>query len=63
MGDLQLGEMEQALVDVARVALTGDADGVRQLSRRLVRRPPSDATHPDALKEELFSLIATAPAA
>ena len=53
--------MEQALVDIARVALAGDLDGVRQLSRRIARRPPEDATHPAALKEQLFATLAAAP--
>lgn len=56
-----LGYLEQALVDVARVALSGDIDGVRQLSRRLARRPPADAAHPAVLKETLFATIAGAP--
>ncbi|MBW9110147.1 AAA family ATPase [Microbacterium ureisolvens] len=61
MGADELGQLEQALVDVTRVALSGDADGVRQLGRRLARRPPADALHPLALKEMLFSLMAAAP--
>lgn len=57
----KLSYLEQALVDVARVALSGDVDGVRQLSRRLARRPPADAAHPAALKEQLFATLAGAP--
>jgi hypothetical protein len=60
---VKLGYLEQALVDIARIALNGDIDGVRQLSRRLARRPPEDASHPTALKEELFATIASAPTA
>ncbi len=56
-----LGYLERALVDLARVALSGDLDGVRQLGSRLARRPPEDAAHPSALKEALFATIAAAP--
>lgn len=49
-------------MDITRVALGGDTDGVRILSRRLARRPPADAIHPLELKEELFALMSTAPA-
>ncbi len=58
----KLSYLEQALVDIARVALSGDLDGVRQLSRRIARRPPEDAVHPAALKEQLFATLAAAPA-
>lgn len=58
-----MGEIEEALVGLARVALTGDIDGVRHLSRRLARRPPADAAHPDTLKETLFALLNATPAA
>jgi len=52
--------MEQALVDLTRIGLSGDVNGVRQLGRRFARRPPADAAHPTILKELLFSTLAAA---
>lgn len=53
--------MEQALLDITRVALSGDVDGVRMLGRRAVRRVPSDAQHPQAFKQALLDLLDQSP--
>jgi SpoVK/Ycf46/Vps4 family AAA+-type ATPase len=57
----KLGQIEQMLLDTTRVALTGDVEGVRMLARRAVRRLPSDAAHPQALKHALLDLLEKAP--
>ncbi|MBF4588701.1 MULTISPECIES: AAA family ATPase [Curtobacterium] len=57
-----LGPAELALVDVVRVALTGDVDGVQQLCRRYIRRPPTAAGAAAALKEQLVATVSAAPA-
>ncbi len=58
-----LGQLEQALVDVSRVALDGDLESVRLLCRRLVRRVPTDSSHPRQLKEAMLDILDRAPAA
>lgn len=61
MAHAPLGQTEQALLDVSRVALSGDVDGVRLLVRRYSRRTPSDASRPAALKEALLDILTNAP--
>lgn len=61
MAHATLGQVEQALLDVSRVALSGDVDGVRLLVRRYTRRAPSDASRPAELKEALLDILASAP--
>jgi dephospho-CoA kinase len=57
----ELAPLEQALLDFARVGLSEDGSGFRQLCRRLIRTPPKDATHPASLRAELSALLAAAP--
>lgn len=61
-----LGELERALVDVVRVGAAGNAAGVRQLGRRLLRRTPDDvgdsASFREAIGIALSSALADGPA-
>lgn len=57
-----LGQIEQALIDITRVALSGDLESVRMLGRRTIRRVPNDAPHPGALKQALLDLLDQTPA-
>lgn len=45
--------MDQALIDLIRVGLTNNGSGVRQLARRLLRRPPTALRKRDALQQAL----------
>jgi MoxR-like ATPase len=47
---------EQAIVDLVRIGLRGDAPSVRQLARRMLRRQTASA-YSQALREQLGSLI------
>lgn len=62
MVDGTLGQIEQTLLDISRVALSGDVEGVRLLCRRAVRRIPDDAPHPQVLKQSLLELLDRSPA-
>lgn len=53
--------MEKAFIDVVRVALSGDDAGVRQLCRRFIKRPPSDAAHPNRVAAELSLILSSSP--
>jgi len=48
-----MGALDAAMVDLVRVALTNDGPGVRQLARRLLRRPPDELAARPALKRAL----------
>lgn len=52
---------EQVLIDLIRIGITEDAAAMRQLCRRILRRPPTDLQHPGAVKAALAELIAKAP--
>lgn len=56
-----LGVAERAVVELARVALTRDDDGVRQICRRLIRRPPTNRDLAPRLKSELAEVLSAAP--
>jgi hypothetical protein len=58
---LPAGSTAAALADLARVALSGDDDGTRQLIRRLIRRPPADIGESVQLKATLTAILADAP--
>lgn len=61
MNPTDLGPTESALVDVIRVALSGDIDGVQQLCRRYIRRPPTEGSTSAVLKKRLVETVAAAP--
>lgn len=56
-----LGSAERALIDLARVALSDDRAGLRQVCRRFVRRPPTSAAVAGEFKAELAAILADAP--
>jgi len=55
-----LGELERALVDVVRVGAAGNAAGVRQLGRRLLRRIPDDVGDSASFREAMGAALNTA---
>jgi AAA+ superfamily predicted ATPase len=55
-------DLEQALVDVIRVGLKGDAAGVRQLARRLIRKTPADASAESGLRQAIGEVLIAVPA-
>lgn len=57
----RLAPSEQSIVDLFRIALTGDDVSMRKLCRRLMRRPPSDTAHPAQFKAALSEVLALAP--
>ncbi len=59
----ELDDLEAAFIDVCQMGLTGDAAGVRLAARRLIRKPPSSSSHPDALREAIGSALAAATVA
>lgn len=46
----ELSEVEQWLVDLVRVGASGNASGVVQLGRRLIRKTPAGVTNAEALR-------------
>lgn len=58
---VKLGPAERALIEFARVALSNDDEGLRQLCRRFIRRPPTELTVAPDFKAELSAVLAAAP--
>jgi hypothetical protein len=54
--------LERALLDVLRVGLSGDAAGVRQLARRLIRNTPEAVNDPGSFRQAVGEILTTVPA-
>lgn len=55
---IRLEPTEQAVVDLVRIGLSGDAASVRQLARRMLRRQTA-SVYSQALRDQLSSIILT----
>ena len=51
------GDLEQHLVDLVRVGLSGSTSGVRQLAKRLIRTPPGALAESSTFREKLGGLL------
>jgi AAA+ superfamily predicted ATPase len=61
MAPTDLDPTTAMFVDLARVALSGDDNGTRQLVRRVIRNPPADVQNPAQLRSQLSAVLAASP--